>query len=467
MLKKYFVSIILLFFLTLTIFPLSTFGAVMCECSGEVRSGKINFGTGNGGTGSNAERDFRKFEFKVDKECVYGTIEKPYETKVECQLGIEGKYNSDTRHFFGSCEEAVCGDPTLPTKDLTKKLQLRKPILEIAVPDLKFTDLQNTVDSDGNIHIPWIGEYLKVIYRFAVTIASILGVVMLIREGLRIILSAGGDEKVQGYKNIGRVVTGLVLAWLSYVILYNINSDLVSFRDLKIALAPSSDQVAVEESESTDDQPKQPTTPPIIGPMPSGTTATAVKQPDWGREFDCNKEYPERGVVPRDQLSDPYDCNGKLNKKIITAKDMVNPLCKVAERAEKAGLKIEVTSHYRSFQEQVKLWCGDCAKKHPNTTERRKYCAVPGYSNHGKGRAVDVKLFEKSGKSLTIAGNSTSQCFVSLENIQKLANLFYKDENGNDTAFNRLETEIWHFEYGTGGQNSRGKYLTYPSKCKK
>ena len=116
MLKKYFVSIILLFFLTLTIFPLSTFGAVMCECSGEVRSGKINFGTGNGGTGSNAERDFRKFEFKVDKECVYGTIEKPYETKVECQLGIEGKYNSDTRHFFGSCEEAVCGDPTLPTK---------------------------------------------------------------------------------------------------------------------------------------------------------------------------------------------------------------------------------------------------------------------------------------------------------------------------------------------------------------
>lgn len=140
--------------------------------------------------------------------------------------------------------------PTTPEFAGTK-IEIKKPLINILIPDLTFSDVRSTTDEQGNIVIPWIGEYIAAIYKLGVSVAGILAVVLLIREGALIILSGGGEEKVQGYKNIGRIIAGLVLAMGSYVILYNINTSLVSFRPLQIKYAQLVDVSEADEAVSS------------------------------------------------------------------------------------------------------------------------------------------------------------------------------------------------------------------------
>ena len=78
--------------------------------------------------------------------------------------------------------------------------------------------------------MPWIGEYIKAIFNYGLIVASLIGVIAIIVEGIKIIMSFGGEKKVQGYKNIGRIVIGLVLAWSSVMILRTINPNLVNLK---------------------------------------------------------------------------------------------------------------------------------------------------------------------------------------------------------------------------------------------
>lgn len=112
--------------------------------------------------------------------------------------------------------------------------ELHPPLLEFHLPGLSFTDVKNTLDSDGYIYLPYIGELIAAIYKFGMVVGSILAAVMIIMSGVRVILSAGGEAKTEGYKRIGEIIVGLVIMWGSYAIIYNINPDLVNFKALKI-----------------------------------------------------------------------------------------------------------------------------------------------------------------------------------------------------------------------------------------
>lgn len=116
---------------------------------------------------------------------------------------------------------------------LMQEVMTFKPGLEIRLPGLEFSDLAKKVDEEGFLHIPWIGEFLKAIYNFGLAIISIVAVVMIIMQGAKIIVS-GGESKVEGYKKIGQIAIGLMIAWGSYAILYTINPALVQFNSLKV-----------------------------------------------------------------------------------------------------------------------------------------------------------------------------------------------------------------------------------------
>jgi hypothetical protein len=170
---------------------------------------------------------------------------------VQCLFSSQDHTNDCSEIKAGKVDPALnaTGDGAGPKPQT--KVEIKKPVLNILIPDLKFSDVQPTTDEDGNVVIPWVGEYVAAIYSLAVSVASIVAVILLIREGVLIILSGGGEEKIQGYRNIGRIAAGLVLAWSSYVILYNINSSLVSFQPLKIRYAvpievDSSDEVVAK-----------------------------------------------------------------------------------------------------------------------------------------------------------------------------------------------------------------------------
>ncbi len=107
-----------------------------------------------------------------------------------------------------------------------------KPVLETTLPGLTLSDVTNI--EGGMLYIPWIAEYVAALFRYGVTVASILAVVLIILQGIKIIISGGGEQKMEAYKTIGRVVIGLVIAWSAYAILYTINPNLVKLKTLPI-----------------------------------------------------------------------------------------------------------------------------------------------------------------------------------------------------------------------------------------
>jgi len=85
--------------------------------------------------------------------------------------------------------------------------------------------------------VPWIGEYIAGIYKYAIGIVGILAAVVLMFGGV-VWLTAGGNQNRIGEAKswIGASLTGLILALTSYMILYEINPDLVKMNPLKISV---------------------------------------------------------------------------------------------------------------------------------------------------------------------------------------------------------------------------------------
>lgn len=123
------------------------------------------------------------------------------------------------------------------------KETLYAPQPKINIPGLNFSDppkITKDVDPDTGqensyIFVPFIGEYLGAVYKYAVVAATVLSIVMIIIAGLQWTLSGGNAESVgKAQKRIQNSVIGLILAVGSYMILFTINPDLVTFKSLKV-----------------------------------------------------------------------------------------------------------------------------------------------------------------------------------------------------------------------------------------
>lgn len=76
-----------------------------------------------------------------------------------------------------------------------------------------------------------IGDFLVVMYKYLLTIASIVAVVMIIIAGAQWITSGGNSEAISSAKKrIGGAVIGLFIAYMSYFVLNTINPALVNLR---------------------------------------------------------------------------------------------------------------------------------------------------------------------------------------------------------------------------------------------
>ncbi|MFH1946673.1 MAG: hypothetical protein ABIJ23_00735 [Candidatus Magasanikbacteria bacterium] len=127
-----------------------------------------------------------------------------------------------------------------------------KPELQTTLPGLEFSKaefIEKTTPSGQQgtyLLIPYLGEYLMAFYRYAVVVASILTVVFIIIGGLQWTISGGSPEKIKSaQKKISGALMGLILAILSYTLLYTINPNLVNFGDLEILFVKG---ISIEEA---------------------------------------------------------------------------------------------------------------------------------------------------------------------------------------------------------------------------
>jgi len=86
--------------------------------------------------------------------------------------------------------------------------------------------LPNTTTAAGGATLQ---TYIPGIYKLGVGMAGVLAVLMITWGGLEYMMSEAVSSKAEAKKRIWSALGGLILAFLSYVILYTINPNLVTF----------------------------------------------------------------------------------------------------------------------------------------------------------------------------------------------------------------------------------------------
>jgi len=114
------------------------------------------------------------------------------------------------------------------------------PELQIPLPTLpsfsEFTDLTLQGEAPNRyLWIPWIGQYIAAIYKYAIGIVGVLAGIMIVVGGLLWLTAGGSAERVSTAKSfVESSLVGLVIALTSYLLLYVINPNLVGFESLKV-----------------------------------------------------------------------------------------------------------------------------------------------------------------------------------------------------------------------------------------
>ena len=120
------------------------------------------------------------------------------------------------------------------SKDDSFKFTPIEPKLQINIPTVQFS---KTVVEGGYVRLPQLAQYIAGIFKYSVAIISIVATVMIMVGGLLYLTSGGSAERVgRAKETLSGAVIGLILALGSYMVLYVINPDLVSFDALKIKI---------------------------------------------------------------------------------------------------------------------------------------------------------------------------------------------------------------------------------------
>lgn len=154
--------------------------------------------------------------------------------------------------FYNTMTDALKDTP-LTESEIDQ--MLKKPEPRITIPGLKFSDasIDKLKDSqeEGPVYLnfPFLGEYITVVYKYAIVIMSILSVAMIIVSGFQwIVPDSSGENISSAKKRIAGAVTGLILAVGSYTILYTINPELVQFRSIRVRYIAADQHVDYDNS---------------------------------------------------------------------------------------------------------------------------------------------------------------------------------------------------------------------------
>lgn len=139
---------------------------------------------------------------------------------------------------------------------------LKAPAVSVEIPGLKFSTIDEIVKNKTTgklpggrtgefLVIPFLGQYISAIYKFAVIAAGIVSTLVIIVSGIQWTASAGNSSIVSSAKSrIVNAVIGLVIAVGSYSILFVLNPNLVNFENLKIFQVEAEEFTLEQEAEA-------------------------------------------------------------------------------------------------------------------------------------------------------------------------------------------------------------------------
>ena len=147
--------------------------------------------------------------------------------------------------------------------------------------------------------------------------------------------------------------------------------------------------------------------------------------------YALNKDYEPDNMV---KIEAKYGVQQYLQKEAYDA------FKKMADDAKKEGLTLYITSPYRSYQTQNKLYNNYSAKDGKELADT--YSARPGYSEHQTGLAADIV----SGPGKSLASFENTKEFKWIKSHAHLYGFILRYPKGKE-KLTGYQYEPWHYRY--------------------
>jgi len=108
-----------------------------------------------------------------------------------------------------------------------------EPVLGVNIPTVSFSKI---VEDGTLIQVNWLAEYVTGVYKYLLGFSATVAVFLIMVGGLQYVVSPGGSELSSAKKRITNGVTGLILLFSVYLILFIINPNLTKFDALEIEI---------------------------------------------------------------------------------------------------------------------------------------------------------------------------------------------------------------------------------------
>ncbi len=136
----------------------------------------------------------------------------------------------------------VCCAKTLPkeeaaaakTKPTAVTNELVVPKLNVPIPGLVFT--KDFYEEEGNLYVPLLGQYISAFFKYILGVGLVAAAIMLVWGGILYIYGSTGLQVSDAKKKIIDALIGLIIIIGAYVILSNLNPNLVTPSGLKIGV---------------------------------------------------------------------------------------------------------------------------------------------------------------------------------------------------------------------------------------
>jgi len=303
----------------------------------------------------------------------------------------------------------LCCKHTAPaaTTATTAEPKFKLPDYVFQIPIGSLTKL-NAVDcSSGTCEVPFIAQYISAVYNYGLTIAGILGVLMLMAAGLLWMVSGGDSGKITTAKNmILGSITGLLLVVGLSLFLSFINPDLVNLKPISL---PSIKRIEIIPDDDTSEITVGDVTPYLAG-------CNAARKGDLSVCRAYGEAQPPNLITVTAQKGQTK-VNADTYKKYQAALDCV--------KAKNGGKDLFIINEgFRSAATQISY------------KEKGLPAATPCCSNHGSGQAMDIHRIDGVTMSWNYDESSGLKACMNAQGLY--ANLHKPTQK-------QPEAEAWHW----------------------
>lgn len=319
----------------------------------------------------------------------------------------------DAKYPYPASEEK-CAIPFTPAP--TPQFKPIVPSLQIPIPTLKEFSPQDVkiieTPKGPVVQVPFLAKYIVAVYRYGVSIAFIVSIVMIMIAGFRW-MTAGGNTSIIGQaKNmIASTIIGMILLLGSYILLNTVNPDLLKAGVLQVKyIEPDLLEIASAENEGDE---------------------SALEGGSCANEAELVQLTDGPGLAIR--AKDPR-----------LVKEANEALIKAGQIAKDKGYTITVLSAYRTLSKQQAVW-NDALNRHQGNvaTTKSAVCQPSCGCPHTTGQTIDVYIANLTANKLNY-DEYKSRNFQLNQGEQVLSDIM------KQAGFIRYCKEWWHFEYKTG-----------------